>query len=152
MAAPNIERFNELTGLILAHLYERFPSPVDLYPSMFGIQAPEPRPKGPAGMMMVPEQTADEVFFVSTATWLAEAGYISSPRTGYGYSLPDARLTAKGLEVLNAFPAPLTVGPTLGEKMLDASKSGAKVVLSGAVTEALGLGARLLLNQFGLKE
>jgi hypothetical protein len=152
MPAPNIQRFNELTGLILAHLYEHFPTPVGLEPSMFGFQPPEPRPAGPAGMLMVPEQTADEVFFVSTASWLADAGYISSKGKGYGYYLPDARLTAKGLEVLNAFPAPLTVGPTLGEKMLDASKSGAKVVLSGAVTEALGIGARLLFSQFGLPD
>ncbi|MOA26170.1 hypothetical protein D3C78_1469440 [compost metagenome] len=59
-------------------------------------------------------------------------------------------LTAKGLEVLKATPASLQTGPSLGEQLVDASKSGTKELVRGAVGEALSLGARLFSNHLGL--
>lgn len=144
MRASNIERFDVLTGRVLAELYQHFPVDLDLeawsYRDLF------------TGAPMEDGWLAKEdgVFFQSTVLWLGSAGYIEHGSAANNGDVYRCVLTAKGLEVLKAFPASLQAGPTLGDKLVDASKGGTKEVLRGVASEALSLGARMLTAQLGL--
>lgn len=145
MTASNIERFDEITGQVLGALYERFPVPHRLLIADFvqegysmndhlGIEVPNDAGK----------------FFLASVTWLADSGYLKYREQAHGMGFLESVLTAKGLEVLKATPASLQTGPSLGEKLVDASKGGAKEVLRGVVGEVLSMGARLASGQLGL--
>lgn len=140
----NIEQFDVLTGRVLAELYQHFPVDVDLnawsYRDLFtGVPIED-------GWL----SKEDSVFFQSTVLWLGSAGYIEHGDPTSNGDVYRCVLTAKGLEVLKAFPASLQTGPTLGDKLVDASKGGAKEVLRGVANEALSLGARMLTTHLGL--
>ncbi|UVK85233.1 hypothetical protein LOY46_11315 [Pseudomonas sichuanensis] len=144
MTTNNIELFDVLTGRVFAELYQHFPvaehleswSYRDLFtgtPIQDGWLAKE-----------------DAIFFQSTVEWLGSAGYIEHGNSLNNGDVQFCVLTAKGLEVLKAFPMSLQSGPTLGDKLVDASKGGAKEVLRGVASEALSLGARMLTTHLGL--
>ncbi|BCX67958.1 hypothetical protein [Pseudomonas izuensis] len=142
MTKSNIERFDEYAGRIFAHLYATFPIRVKIGDFQF---MPEP----PAGEHFDFELYSEESKFVeSTILWLRDAGYISGRVIALG--LLDAVLTTKGLEVLKATPSSLANGPTLGDRITEAVQEGGKETLRGLVSEALGIGARLLSPLVGL--
>lgn len=153
MSSRNIDRFNEITGLIFACLYEKFPVPVDLHPMLFGIKE---TPGGAecaavAVALELDPQSEDEIFFKHSVRWLIEAGYLASAEYSYGSThFGDSRLTAKGLEVLNAVPTALVPREPLGEQLVAASKSGGKELVRNIATEALGVGVRLSMKAFGI--
>lgn len=62
MTTPNIKRFNELTGLILATLYEHFPEPILLNGELVGIAVPEYQQDSTGGMVAASPHSADENF------------------------------------------------------------------------------------------
>lgn len=136
MATSNIKQFDELTGKVFGALYERFPVPHDLNIKDFVDDELD---------------TLDqERFFIACVQWLSDAGYLRffcmQPSTGF----PQAVLTTKGLEVLKALPDSLKTGPTLGDQLVDASKSGAKSLLGSIAGQALSIGTRIATTQFGL--
>lgn len=153
MAAKNIERFNEITGQVFALLYESFPLPMALRPKLLGIEEHEGGEYSPelGEVLGVEPQSADEVLFKHSITWLVQAGYIASKTPDYDrHFFAEARLTAKGLEVLNAIPENLTKREPLGEQLAAASKSGAKELMRSITTEVLGAGVRLGLKAVGM--
>jgi hypothetical protein len=144
MAVSNIEKFDDIAGRILAELYERFPVATVLSTEDFmdsGTHWDDT-----LGMEVLDD---DGTFFISTATWLINAGYLSGSPFQKLF-IENAVLTAKGLEVLKAIPDSLKGGASIGERLADAAKEGGKETMRGLVTEALGLGARLISPLVGL--
>lgn len=144
MAVSNIEKFDDITGKIFAELYQSFPLPQLLLPSSFvenamrfdelyGTEVP----------------TDDAEFFIATAEWLMHAGYITCKPCRY-IRIDDAVLTAKGLEVLKAIPKSVTSTSSIGEQLAASAKEGGKEVTRGLVSEAFGLGVRILSPMIGL--
>ncbi|HEQ0036017.1 TPA: hypothetical protein VDW68_005844, partial [Pseudomonas aeruginosa] len=145
MTASNIERFDEITGLVLGKLYENFPVPIYLLVKNFvddGYKMNE--------ALGVETITKDGEFLLASISWLASSGYLLYEERIHHQGFRGAVLTAKGLEVLKAMPASLQVGPSLGEKLVVASKGGTKEVLRGVVSEVLSMGARYASVQLGL--
>lgn len=145
MTTSNIEQFDEITGQLLGKLYENFPVPCRLLIKDFVAD----------GYAMnehlgveVPNDKGD--FFLSSVDWLANAGYLQFHEKIHNFGYQGAVLTAKGLETLKATPESLQSGQTLGEKLVDASKGGAKEVMRGLVGEILSLGTRIASGHFGL--
>lgn len=145
MTASNIERFDEITGQVLGALYEQFPVPRRLFIKDF---VQDGYTMDDQLGMEIPNDTGD--FVLASIAWLADAGYLRYYEEVHGMGFLASVLTAKGLEVLKATPASLQVGPSLGEKLVDASKGGTKEVLRGVVGEVLSMGARLASGQFGI--
>lgn len=144
MAVSNIEKFDDITGKIFAVLYQSFPLPQLLLPSSFVENA-----------MQFDERYGTEVptddaeFFIATAEWLMHAGYITCKSCRY-IRIDDAVLTAKGLEVLKAIPKSVTSTSSIGEQLAASAKEGGKEVTRGLVSEAFGLGVRILSPMIGL--
>lgn len=144
MAVSNIEKFDEITGKIFAELYLSFPLPKMLmagaivenamqYDERYGTEVP----------------TEDAEFFIATADWLMQAGYLTCKTYPY-LRVDNAILTAKGLEVLKAIPKSIASTTSIGEQLATTAKEGGKEVARGLVSEALGLGARIISPLIGL--
>lgn len=145
MTTPNIERFNEVTGLVLAHLYAHFPVPQDIEAGEFVENATVPAPRYPGVISPFTEElTEDGTFFVSAMEWLAHAGYLSFERR-FNSSISGVVLTEKGLQTLNAVPDSLVTIVPLGERLVDAAKSGGKEVLKATLREVLSAGLRIVI-------
>lgn len=157
MSETNIDQFNEVTGEVFAHLYENFPIPVLLRPELFGIEEHlEGEYDSWNGVTTgATPISKDEIIFGHTVQWLIDSGYLTSGRLPAG-SMPEvrtyfdrARLTAKGLEVLNAIPENLTQREPIGQRLAEATKSGGKEILRSITTEALALGVQIAARTAG---
>lgn len=143
MAVSNIDQFNEITGLVLAELYAKFPVPKSLVPEKFV----EPATRWCDFMCAdVPNENAE--FFIATVLWLESAGYLKF-KDSTPYYIQDAVLTASGLEILKAIPASLEGGASFGESIAAAAKEGGKETLRASVSELLGIGAKFLGPMIG---
>ncbi len=144
MAATNIERFDEVVGVVFADLYTSFPIGYDLdpiaYPALFASDEEH------AGWV----NRDDGEFFQATVLWLGSAGYIDHGSPINSGTVLNCVLTAKGLEVLKATPESLLNGPSLGESLVSATKAGTKDLARNVVGQALSIGARMLTNHLGL--
>jgi hypothetical protein len=140
--ANNIEKFDELSGQVLAHFYASFPVPVNLQTRDF-VEEPTEYDEGSQG----DKASSEAVFFIATVEWLRRAGYIHADKQdGYNRIVKNGVLTAKGLEVLKIKPTSLTDEPSLGDQLADAAKKGSSDAVRKAVTEVMSLGARLMLQ------
>lgn len=138
MSAPNMDKFNELTGQLFAALYVSFPLPRDLSLQTFSAFAL----KGD-GQPPVKVCDQDTAFFIATAQWLIGSGFIKAE----GFSptqVSGAVLTLKGLEVLKAVPHFLTHGHSLRERLAETMREGGKETLKTLLVEELALGAKLI--------
>lgn len=145
MTTSNIQKFDEITGQVFSALYESFPVARRLFIKDFLDDG-----------YIYDERVQTEVpsisgeFFKACIEWLAEAGYLryggKLQYSGFG----DVVLTSKGLEALKALPVSLSAGPSLGEQLIDASKSGTRSVLGSLAGEVLSVGSRLVTSHFGL--
>lgn len=144
MAVSNIEMFDDITGKIFAALYQSFPVPSYLMADSFVDEAMQFSEKHEMDM---PTQEAE--FFIATAEWLIQAGYLTG--TPYPYLRVDnAVLTAKGLEVLKAIPDSVSSKISIGEQLASTAKDEGREAFRGLVGQALGIGARLISPVFGL--
>lgn len=138
----NIEKFDELSGRVLASLYSSFPVPIHLQAKEFVEQATQYDENAQCD-----RASPDAVFFIATVEWLRRAGYIhADEQDGYHRIVKNGVLTAKGLEVLKIKPSSLTDEPSLGAQPADAAKKGSSDAVRKAVTEVMSLGARLMLQ------
>lgn len=144
MSAHNIEKFNEITGQVLAYLYVSFPVPVDLSPASIGIdEAPEGKYEPTSGLVAGGKpKTEEELFFGHSVAWLIATGYLSADRLLSGVFFRQAILTAKGLEVLKATPASLS-SSSFGEQLQTAAKDGMLDTIKSLTNEALSRGVGL---------
>ena len=135
MSTPsNIKKFNEITGITLASLYESFPiKKTFIVESLFPETIPDP--------FDAPLINHDAIFVTETISWLVEHGYISA-NIQYGYSFSDAVLTAKGLELLKLIPNSLEL--SFGDQLAEAAKSGIKDTIVSVTSSVLTTGTALL--------
>lgn len=145
MTASNIKRFDELTGQILSVLYESFPVPrvlllKDLIPD--GISFDE------RIGFDVPNENGE--FLFACIDWLTESGYLRFKDKVQATGYTECVLTAKGLEVLKATPDSLSTESSLGEQLVDASKTGAKSLIGDLAGQALSIGVKFATNHLGL--
>lgn len=144
MAVSNIEKFDDITGKIFAALYQSFPIPQYLMAEDFVDEAM--RFSEQHGMEV---STPEAEFFIATAVWLIEAGYLKG--TPYPYlRIEDAVLTAKGLEVLKAVPDSVSSKTSIGEQLANTAKEEGREAFRGLVGQALGIGARIISPVLGL--
>ncbi|MGY2184666.1 hypothetical protein [Pseudomonas sp. SDO5591_S426] len=147
MSDPNIERFDQLTGLVFSKLYGSFPIPIDLYVMDFK-----------AALFYEKELTEDDkylggepfYFFEATIAWLIESGYIvERHKSSYAYKFEDCTLTAKTLEILKATPSTLS-GESIGASLQAAAKGGMveaiKSLANDALSKGLGLATRAAID------
>ncbi|MCY4126216.1 MAG: hypothetical protein OXF59_13625, partial [Pseudomonas sp.] len=87
---------------------------------------------------------------IACIEWLSESGYLRFKNQSHGSGFLNAVLTAKGLEALKAVPESLTAGPPLGDRLVDATKSGTKSILGSLAGEVLSVGSRLVTLHFGV--
>ena len=145
MTISNIKRFDEVTGLVLGALYESFPVPRPLFAGSFQSDIDSRDDVVDSG---TPHDV--EAFFFACVEWLAEAGYLRFADIQQALGYHNCVLTAKGLEALKAFPKSLSTGPSLGDKLVDATKSGTKSMLGSLAGEVLSVGSRLVTTHLGL--
>jgi len=93
--------------------------------------------------------TDDAEFFIATAQWLIQAGYLHGQPNPY-VCVNYAVLTAKGLEVLKAIPDSVSSKATIGEQLASTAKSGGKEIARGLVSQAFSIGTRLISPLVGL--
>lgn len=124
----NIDDFNTMAGLILAHLYDTFPRRIPLDEREFVFSdgtAPD----------WAEAYFESHTLYANSVTWLRDAGYIwmktENEREGY---FRDCVLSPKGLEALKAMPTSLS-GQSLGDSLITAVQAGARDTLKGLVSE-----------------
>ncbi|WP_409306141.1 hypothetical protein [Pectobacterium sp. B1J-3] len=147
MSASNIEKFNEITAVAFSILYREFPLPTVIkIKDLIGdaeVFVEDPR----FGMRPTPENE----FAYACMDWLVGAGYITGKTKPANFqTIPDCVLTAKGLEVLKAIPDALQ--EPLGDRLLDATKSGGKEMAKTVVNQILSTGVSLALKSVGLSD
>jgi hypothetical protein len=144
---PNIERFDQLTGLVFSKLYGSFPIPVDLYVMDFK-----------EALIFERELSEDDKyrggepfdFFTGTIDWLIESGYIvERQKSSYAYKFEDCILTAKTLEILKATPSTLS-GESIGASLQEAAKGGMveaiKTLANDALSKGFGLASKAVFE------
>lgn len=136
MATPsNIDVFNETVGKTFAFLYESFPRKVTIdVCALTGVSAPTFEEKDPAVRKQKHEALVLRYYSIE---WLIAAGYVSADAVPFE-SFDKAVLTAKGLELLKLDPESLK--QSLGDKLVDATKSGAIDAIKSTASSALTTG------------
>lgn len=151
MSDNNIERFDEITGMVFAHLYQSFPIPTDLGAEFIGLNISPvttiPEKGAPYGGVydLSAEERKNFDIFIHSLHWLSKAGYIdvsdSGSTTFYGVTL-----TAKGLEILKATPSSLDNAPSIGQQLITAAKGGLVDQLKSLTASALKRGVALAVT------
>lgn len=145
MTTSNIQKFDEITGLVFGALYEQFPVPRDLLIGDF-VEDGFDFSEAISGYVANPNGR----FFIASVEWLAKAGYVHYENQLDDSGFDGVVLTVKGLEALKAVPASITAGSSLGDQLIDATKTGTKSVLGSLAGEVLSVGSRLVTAHFGL--
>ncbi|WP_028684146.1 hypothetical protein [Pseudomonas chlororaphis] len=145
MTTSNIKQFDEHTGLVLGALYESFPVPRPLLIEDFA-------PDGFSSDDFLGTEVLNEKgeFLFACIDWLAESGYLRFKKRVHNTGFTDAVLTAKGLEVLKAIPDSVSTGPSLGEQLVNAAKSGVKGAVGSAAGKVFSLGVKIASSHLGL--
>ncbi len=143
--ASNMERFDQLTGAVFAHLYDAFPEPVPLDAFSF---LDKIAPDGQEADAQHEQAFNAPEFFVYTVRWLAETGYLTHRKHSEQIPLTfeECVLTAKGLEVLKSVPASISTSESIGQSLQKAAKNGALDTVKQLASEALSTGVHLAIG------
>jgi hypothetical protein len=101
----NIDQFNQITGQVLAELYEVFPRKITLSAKELG-----------EGL------NTNFHFAYDSISWLQEHGYFNSELKTYDGEFLASVLTPKGFAVLNAVPDSLEAKESYGDLLANAAK------------------------------
>lgn len=146
--SSNIEKFDLIAGKAFSLLYESFPVPRGL---VFGDFLEEEKVFTYDEKMMMDVPSKESDFVLQSLLWLMGSGFIQAKKSDFG--LMQAVLTVKALEVLKQMPSSIAsddAKKTLGERLVDASKSGSKAALASAFNQALSIGVSALLRSQGI--
>lgn len=138
MAISNIERFDQASGLIFAHLYFHFPQRTML---TSGLLEPIFKDLDESDSDWLSKFASKEAFFNSTMSWLIEAGFIwckgteQTIQTIYSHCV----LTTKALEAMKSVPSTLT-GESLGNSLAESARSGALDAAKGLANDVFTKG------------
>lgn len=145
MSENNIELFNEHASTIFSRLYRHFPLPSHIeYRVVVLGEDPNTPPDMPGPGAKTP---LHERVYNATAIWLADAGYIKMANSVYDGS---AVLTSKGLETMKAVPSGLDNSASVGDRLVEATQSGAKETATQIVSQGLTQGFLMLMKSHGL--
>lgn len=143
MSDLNIERFDQLTGLVFSKLYQSFPIAIDLNVMQFADVLAYDRPISEDELRLGGEPYD---FFDNTIQWLIESGYVVSRHSSsYPYTFETCTLTAKALEVLKTVPQSVG-GESLGGRIATAAQEGATAKLKELAGEVLSKGYGLAVS------
>lgn len=149
----NMEAFNRVSLELFARLYDSFPKPFNIDPSV----------EGDIAFAAVPREATDEQAWnigtlgTDVIQWLAEEGFLRydpDPNHRYGY-FGNVRLSLKGLTILGHVPASLQaaepkealiakVKRVLASGAATASSESIKLVVSEIFKLALAPGAMIV--------
>ena len=105
----NIEKFNEWAALILAWLYEKFPTPTGLHHG---------------DLKSSPDPARAERLMRYTVIFLGEEGYLRFAEFKPPGQFSQVKLSRKGLNMLNRVPDPKNNKATLGDLLVKRVHSG----------------------------
>lgn len=132
----NIKAFNLITGKLFADLYQKFPAQTEV--DFFSL-----------ALDLIPKEDFDSAwekpaFAEATVRWLDQAGYIWLKKAPTMNGKPTAVLSPKGLEALKAVPESIDGKLSLGERIINFSKTKASESLNQAVGLAITAGFQLM--------
>ena len=107
----NLDRFYEWSALVLAWLYEKFPTPTSLHHG---------------DLKSSTNPTVAERTMRYTVIFLAEEGFIRYGEFKPPGQFSQVKLSRKGLNMLNRVPNPKKNEATLGELLVKKVRSGAQ--------------------------
>ena len=130
-----IGKFNKLVGLIFGSLYEQFPQPVVMNDEKF---------RGDFDDFDEKDAFDFRSYFESTIRWLENAGYIWIEQDKSSFDGPefDVVLSEKGLEALRRVPVSLEGTASIGERLVQFSKTKASEALSTLISLAITTGVK----------
>jgi len=139
MKKNNIDRFNTLTGLLLARLYETFPRYYIVEFDSFGEDLlDKDELEGAFGW--------DE-FVRHSITWLGDAGYVWLEPGGMSQDSVSLRLSPSGLELLKSTPDALKSTEPLGERLKRFAKDRAADAMKEVVSQMLSFGIMVITQK-----
>lgn len=128
----NIDKFDILSGRVLARLYSEFPKPCTLEATDFGYKDSVYEFLSDPNATTIKENS-DIVFFTSAINFLVANKIIDAAPSGVSFN--DARLTLKGLSLLKKTPKSLSNGSNLGSWLTKAIKTGGDELIKTAAKE-----------------
>lgn len=141
----NIEKFDEITGIVFAKLYDNFPMKVDLNSGeilncMEEVKSSKDSHKE--------DETFDDLtkFIPDTIRWLKGEGYITMQMQTFENKFIGMTLTGRGLSSLKAIPDSVSGKLSTGEELSEAVKLGGKEALIKAANQALSAGFKLVTS------
>lgn len=150
MAKTNIERFDEISADILAHLYQAFPIPTFVTPKVAGLTELEVLSHDHVNETSITRGARDPEteFFNASLDWLTKSGFILKKE---GHSIHATYvLTASGLQALKHVPVPSLGSETLGDKLSSAAKNSATGAAREVINQVISIGVQLLAKSNGL--
>ncbi|WP_281083921.1 hypothetical protein [Klebsiella quasivariicola] len=143
MAKSNIDKFDEITGMLFAKLFSSFPEPVDIRLEDY-VPEEDIAPLEHIDPWILEEARCE--FVAHSIRWLIESGYITIFNfNNDGHVFYGVVLTAKGLECLKMTPDSLR--PSAGTQLAAAASSGSMEVLKSVVNQVLGAGISIAMQR-----
>lgn len=141
----NIQKFDELVAMLLAHLYGTFPRRTEIDSFEFlNIEFEHSSfLDDNEGNEEYINKCQEADFLLDTALWLIDSGFLYGKienEVALHYTSKkciDITLSPKGLELLKLVPSSLEISQNLGDKLVDTINKGAKDAGSKLVSEAL---------------
>lgn len=143
MSQTNIDRFDEIAGRVFVDLYDSFPQPRSLKLEDY-VKDEDPEQNF---VMEWAKKEARCDFVNDSVSWLKEAGFITAGKR-MANCVPNAVLTAKGLECLKLTPESLS--SSAGKQLSEAAKSGSIELLKGITNQVLSVGVVLASHKMGI--
>ncbi|PSM52776.1 hypothetical protein CBLAS_0904 [Campylobacter blaseri] len=144
MSENNIEKFDILTGRVLAKLYANFPVPVMLNSDEFGIKDEVEAFLSSETATSNKEKNDEAIFFSSTIKWLLKNELIDAKQNGSA-NFYDVCLTFKGLRLLKKVPKSIDEqGKNIGEYLKSGVKSANNELLKLVVNSLYSYGVDII--------
>ncbi|WP_421567335.1 hypothetical protein [Stenotrophomonas sp. PD6] len=137
-----VELFDHITAVVLAKLYEGFPTPIDLSPIEIGAEVAEQVESEEQEAFDMGELVHDTVTFLEEQNLLSVG--VRAENTGPIQPFMDVRLTAAGLAILGQEATPLAFAGTQTPQSW-----GARLRAALATPETLGAVVRTVLELAG---
>lgn len=144
MHPQNIQKFDETVAIMLAKLYDNFPTPQSIVVDAYGVDVQILYQVDGSEIYKQEKMKANAV--INAVRWLADEDYLRfDSQSSEGDRIRGAVLTQKGLSLLNAIPASLS--QTRGARLSSAIKSGAKEVAKEVLRQVLEEGAKWITGR-----
>jgi hypothetical protein len=152
----NIDKFDEIAGIVFAKLYESFPMRIDFNAEDISSLMKDTGNKegGDEAEEAEEAKEAEEAFNDSTRfipdtiRWLKEEGYITMQSATMDSHFINVTLTGKGLSSLKSTPDSVSGKLSTGEQLSEAIKTGGREALINATNQVLFAGFRLAISGF----